>query len=243
MPAALAAVLRAKAAGAKSGDAFGLNAPMRDVFQYIDNAGTGFVLGTPNTQSGSEAGMGSSVTAPWETITHGAGDNAWTEQVPGVDPKFADVVRIASNAGHSNDGSGGWRAEVDGSKLPTTQYGDINRAAPVNAHTPLFDPRMVYDDPNYGRITDARNVKPDQINSMVSAALMSAAMAGMGYLGMPSFGSALVNGARSFGSGNAGGGFGSLLGAAGSYFGLPSWMTSAGRLALSQALRDHGEKT
>jgi len=259
MPAALAAVLRAKAGASKSGDAFGLNAPMRDVFQYIDNQGTGTFFSSPNEQSGGEAGMGSSATTPWQTITHGAGDNAWTEQVPGVDPKFADMVRFSSNAGHSNEGSGGWRAEVDGSKLPTTRFGDVTRTAPVNAHTPLFNPALAYDDPQYGRITDARNVRPDKLNQMVGMMLPSLAMSGIGALAAPAaiaggglfggsfnpatLGIGAVNAARGFGSGGLSGGLSGILGALGSSFGLPSWATSAGRIALAEALRNQGGKS
>jgi len=168
--------------------------------------------------------------------------------MPGVDPRFAGVVRFASNAGHSNEGSGSWRAEVDGSKLPTTRFGDVTRTAPVNAHTPLFNPALVYDDPQYGRITDARNVRPDKLNQMVGMMLPSLAMSGIGALAAPAaiaggglfggsfnpatLGTQLVGLARALG--NGGNGLGNLIGILGGQFGLPSWATSLAQLGARQ---------
>lgn len=212
-------------------------APLAGIFGYIDNEGTAYSGWSPNQSNGSEAGMGSSFTQPWQQVLQGGGDNASFTLTPQADPRFAHAVSFLSN-GANGEGSGGWASRVDGSKLPQTRFGDINRAAPVNAHMALYDPRMQYFDENYGQITPSWNVKPDRLNTAVQAALMSAAMAGMGYLGMPSFAGALVNGARSLGGGDTGGVLGALGGIAGSYFGMPSWMTSAGRLALSQALRN-----
>lgn len=245
---ALAAALRAKVAQS------GPTAPLAGIFDYIDNQGSGASFVTPNEHDGGEAGWGSTAPVPWTTQTQGGGDNASTSQMPGVDPRFAGVVSFLSN-GSNGEGSGGWQSRVDGSKLPTTRFGDINLVAPVNAHSSLYNPAMVYDDPNYGRITDARNVRPDQLNATVGMALPAAAMAGIGYLAAPAaiaggglFGGAfnpaqlglgLVNAARGFGGGTSGG-LSGLLGALGGGFGLPSWMTTAGRLALAQALRNRG---
>src|SRR5690606_2898578 len=123
-------------------------------------------------------------------------------------------------------------AEVDGSKLPTTRFGDVTRTAPVNAHTPLFNPALVYDDPQYGRITDARNVRPDKLNQMVGMMLPSLAMGGIGLLGAPALGTQLVGLARALG--NGGNGLGNLIGILGGQFGLPSWATSLAQLGARQ---------
>lgn len=226
---ALSELLRQREQAQASGQA---EPGLRDIYQYVSNQGAGSFFISPNEQNGGESGMGSSATVPWQTITHGAGDNAWTEQMPGVDPRFAGVVRFASNAGHSNEGSGSWRAEVDGSKLPTTRFGDVTRTAPVNAHTPLFNPALVYDDPQYGRITDARNVRPDKLNQMVGMMLPSLAMGGIGLLGAPALGTQLVGLARALG--NGGNGLGNLIGILGGQFGLPSWATSLAQLGARQ---------
>lgn len=226
---ALSELLRQREQAQASGQA---EPGLRDIYQYVSNQGAGSFFISPNEQNGGESGMGSSATVPWQTISHGAGDNAWTEQMPGVDPRFAGVVRFASNAGHSNEGSGSWRAEVDGSKLPTTRFGDVTRTAPVNAHTPLFNPALVYDDPQYGRITDARNVRPDKLNQMVGMMLPSLAMGGIGLLGAPTLGTQLVGLARALG--NGGNGLGNLIGILGGQFGLPSWATSLAQLGARQ---------
>lgn len=246
---ALAAALRAKAgakpgmkSGPPPGDQYGLNAPMRDAFDYVNNVGNSADAWTPNETSGGEAGMGSTSHVPWEAVTSGGGDNASQTLMPGIADRYRSMVTARAN-GANGEGSGGYTFEFDDSKAPQTGYGGLNRTAPVNAHTPLFNPQDVRYDPNYGLITDARNVRPDQVNSYASAALMSAAMMGMGALGMPALATGLVGAGRSFGGGDTGGGIGSLLGAVGGAFGLPSWATSGARLALAAALRDRGGKT
>lgn len=233
----LAAALRAKS-GVKSGPP-----PLAGIFGYIDNQGTGFVGGTPNQHDGGEAGLGTTalgVNYADPQANNGADGNMPQAPLTFKPPaQFAQGITMMPNS-TNGEGSGGFRFDVDASKFPQTRFGDVTRSAPVNAHSHLINPNLVYDDPNYGRITDARNIRPDQLNSMAWPALMSLAMAGMGSLGMPSFAGALVNGARGFGSGNMGGGLSALLGAAGGAFGLPSWATSLGRLALAQALRNRG---
>lgn len=221
---------------------------LRDIFQYIDNPGTAFTLNPPTT--GGESGMGSSITAPWEQITHGAGDNAWTEWVPGVDPRFKDAVSFIQNGyGMSDpnrlnsDSGGGWRSVVDGSKLPKTPFGDITRAAPVTAHSDLYNPNLVYDDPNYGRITDARNFKPDKLNQTVGMLLPMLAMAGIGALpGVSSLGTGIVGAGRGFMSGDMGSGLSSLAGLLGNYFGVPNWASALGRFGISQAFNNSGKR-
>lgn len=226
----LSALLREREAAQAGGQ---VEPGSRDIYQYIDNQGTTFGIGTPNQTMGGDAGVGSSVTAPWETVTSGGGDNATQQLVPTVDPRFRDAVTLfQSNAG--GEGSGGWQSNVDPSKLPQTRFGNVTLTAPVSAHTPLANPNLVYDDPVYGRITDARNVRPDPINAMASAALMSAAMAGVGYLGAPTLATSLVNLARTFG--NGGNGIGDIIGMVGDYFNLPSWGTSLAQLAGNQLL-------
>lgn len=242
----MAIALRLKAAQ-KAG------APLSDIYQYIDNQGSGAFAITPNDASGGEQGWGSTPLVPWTTVTSGGGDNASTSQMPGVDSRFRDVVSVLGN-GSNGEGSGGFQFRVDGSKLPRTVFGDVTGTAPVNAHSHLINPNLVIDDPNYGRITDARNVREDRLNTTVGMALPALATAGIGALAAPaalagaglfggafnpaSLGIGLVNAARGFANGGLGGGLGGLLGAVGGGFGLPGWATSIGRVALAQALRN-----
>lgn len=224
---ALAAALRSKA-------------DLRDVYGYIDNSGnTAYAFG-PNEANGDNPGWGTT-----------GGGLAWADQsgqgadgnVPASavtfnprDP-FRGAVSLISNSAN-NEGSGGFRFDVDGSKLPQTRFGDVTRTAAVDDSTRVFDPSMVYDDQNYGRITHGANVDARSWSDMVGPALVAAAMAGIGALGAPTWATSLVGGARGLAEGGARGGAGAILGALGSLAGVPGWMTGIGRFALSQALRN-----
>lgn len=203
---------------------------LRDLYSYIqagDNP-------QPNLTMGGEQGMGS--IAPGLTWTEQNTGGDGNMQAPNVtftpDPLFAQGVSYTPG----NAEGGASRFEIDPSKFPQTRFGDVTRTAPVNNNDRVYDPRLVYNDPNYGRITSQMNLRDSPLNSIASSAIMAALMAGMGGLGMPSWASGTVNLGRGLGSGQ-GLNFGTLAGMAGSAAGLPSWVTNIGRLALTQALR------
>lgn len=210
---------------------------LRDIYQYLyagNNVGANGVAGDQ---------QGSGTNAPgltWfqdSSSTEGGQSGSGYQFNPAE--QFAQGVRFVEGSPGGGPQSGGNRFDVDGSKFPTTRFGDVSRTAPVDANTQVIDPRYVYDDPNYGRITAQANLKPnagDRFNNMFNGLAMSGAMAGIGALGMPSIASSLVGLGRGLGSGQ-GLNFGTLAGMAGSAMGLPSWATNIGRLALSQALR------
>lgn len=151
-------------------------------------------------------------------------------------------------------GSGGAdrkKLNIDWGSAPQTKFGPVNMTAPVTYKdgTPIqgreaIDKRYVYDDPNYGTITHAQNIKDKQnpFFQYAGPAIMAAAGMGLGQLGMPSLASGLVKGAGSFGNG---GGLDSLLAQlaniAGGQLGLPSWATSAGT-TLARLAKGNGGK-
>lgn len=215
------------AALAKSGTG---GANLRDLYDYIlagDNP-------MPNAPLGGEAGSGS--IAPglsWTEQNTGADGNI---QMPNVtftpDPLFAEGVTY--NPGNAEGGASSFI--VDPSKFPTTRFGDVTRTAPVDENSDLLNPRLVYDDPNYGRITLLANLKPDKVNNMASAAIMAALMAGMGGIGMPSWATSGAGLARGVGSGQ-GLNFGTLAGMIGSALGMPAWARTLASLAIGNATR------
>lgn len=129
------------------------------------------------------------------------------------------------------------RLVIDWNSVPKTKFGDVKETVPLTylSGDPIKDrkvinERYVYDDPNYGKITHAANVKDaGSWMDYLPMAIMAASTMGLGALGMPALASALVSAGRSYGQG---GGLSSLasLGAkaAGSYLGVPDWATSAG---------------
>lgn len=156
------------------------------------------------------------------------------------DPMFQQGVSFVERSPGGGAQSGGNSFSVDPSKFPRTRFGDVTRTAPVEDGTSLINPRLVYDDPNYGRITLAANLKPnagDRFNNAFSSAAMAAAMAGMGGLGMPTLANSAMGLARGLGSGQ-GLNFGTILGALGSAAGLPPAASMAMRMALATALRN-----
>lgn len=231
-------------AGGKQKNApYQLEPGMRDIYDYLSNQGNSAFFYTPNETSGGEAGMGNTGHVPWETVTSGGGDNASSSQVPGVDERFRDVVSFLPNSANG-EGSSGYASRVDDTKLPQTRFGGVNMTAPVTANTPLYNPNMVYNDPNFGLITDHRNVKPDQVNNMASQAILAAMMGGIGMLAAPaavaggglfggtfnpaSLGIGAVNAARGLANG---GDWMSILSSLGGSVGVPEWATTLAQLA------------
>lgn len=74
-----------------------------------------------------------------------------------------------------------WQMEADWSKLPKTKFGSVADVIPVDNMKDVADPRLVYDDPVYGKITHRLNRKRDWKSMVPSIAVQSmiGGMAGM----------------------------------------------------------------
>jgi hypothetical protein len=211
---------------------------LRDLYQYIE----GEANVSPGMLPGMEAGGGSYAEGlTWTPQNTGADGNMQEQSITfSPDPLFASGVTY--NPGNAEGGANGF--SVDPSKFPQTRFGDVTRTMRVTQDmkpSEFYDPRLVYNDPNYGPITSSANLKPDQVNTIAPQAIMAALMAGMGGLGMPSWAMSGTSLARGLGSGQ-GLNVGTLAGMAGGALGLPGWATSLGRLALAQALRNRTGK-
>ena len=214
---------------------------LRDIYQYLYAGNNVGANGVGGDQQGSGTNAPGLTWFQDSSSTEGGQSGSGFQFNPAA--QFADGVRFVEGSPGGGAQSGGNRFDVDASKFPTTRFGEVSRTAPVDASTQLIDPRLVYDDPNYGRITAQANLKPnagDRFNNAFNGLALSGAMAGVGYLGMPSIAGQVMGLARGLGSGQ-GLNFGTLAGMAGGAFGLPSWATNIGRLALSQALRNRSQ--
>lgn len=179
---------------------------LSDIFGYIDNQGSNSFAITPNQIPGGEQGWGSTgygLNYSDPQANNGADGNVAQDPLT-FNPRdaYRGIVNYVPNS-PSGEGSGGGHFSVDDSKLPNTPFGSVLGVGPVGPHSTLYNPDLVIDDPNYGRISPASNFKPDQVNTIAQQALMSAALAGFGGLLGPNMGwvTQLINGARSLGSG------------------------------------------
>lgn len=228
----LTALLREREAG-------GDQRTLRDIYDYIDNQGNAAFAITPNNMSGGEQGWGS--TGPGLEFTdpqanNGADGNQRQDQYT-FDPGelFRHGITLSSNAGHQGEGSGGFRYMVDGSKFPTTRFGDVTQTAPVDDGTRLRNPNLRYNDENYGDITHHQNVRINPFNQYFMQALMTGAMGGISALGAPALATQLVSLGRTLGMG--GDPTSILLRMVGGQLGLPGWTTQLASLALGQLNR------
>lgn len=220
----------------KSGEA-GSGAPFADVYDYIDNSGNAAYAHAPNIQAGGEQSWGS--TGPGmayaDPAANGGSDGNQAQAPVTFDPRdaYEGIIQLIANSANG-EGSGGYSYRVDGQKLPTTRFGDVNATARVSDDDldDVIDPRYVYEDPNFGRITHATNLDRTSISDMIFPAIMAAAMGGMGALaapGLAGIGFKLPGLAQAFS--NGGTPWSSVLGMLGPQLGIPSWLTSLGGLA------------
>lgn len=133
---------------------------------------------------------------------------------------------------------------IDFSRLPRTRFGSVENTVPIGPNMRLNNPDLVYDDPNYGRITVRGNQRSR--SPYLGPALMALVSMGMGPLIGAAGGAgaastartamAALRGLQGLGEGNW---TGALTGAAGA-FGVPSWATSLARLGMSYRNRPGG---
>ncbi len=152
---------------------------------------------------------------------------SWLEQ---LNNKYNGIIKTDYN---THGGGAPAKHSIDYSKLPTTRFGaadKIMRVTPENRGK-LINKDMIYNDPNYGWITSSGNYKSG--NEWVGQALMAATTAGLGGL-FPALSPIIsgIKGAGAIGSGKPP--WSALAGAAGSYFGLPSWAKAIPGMAINQ---------
>lgn len=218
-------------------------APLRDVYGYFDLFGQMREASDPGTAHGGEAGMGSTgVGLEWADVG-GQAENQNAAPVTFTAPNETLANAVTWGQQYSGDGSRG-AFNVDPTKLPQTQFGSVLNTGAVDANTRLYNPNMVYDDPNYGRITDARNIDTRSISDLFGPIMVGLAASGIGSLASAGIGAAgaagsaipgyAVNGVqlgRGVLSGN-GIDWNRLLSMIAPQLGIPSWGTTLGRLAI-----------
>lgn len=213
-------------------------APLEDVYGYLTNLANGSFVHESGMEGGGEAGMGSTGAGVWlDTPTNQAeGSNATpTLRLDVPNQALRDAVQLVRDG--SGDGQGGYRFEVDASLLPQTRFGGVDMTAQVNPHTRLRNPNLVYDDPNYGRITDHRNVDTSSISDYFGPAAMALATWGMGALGAPTLAMQGLQLGRGALSGN-GIDIGRIISMIAPYLNIPGEVVTLGRLAAGFADRN-----
>lgn len=135
-------------------------------------------------------------------------------------------------------GRGNMAHSMDFSKLPRTRFGSADQVMAVTDQMmdKLKDRNMVYDDPNYGRITHWQNYNSG--NDWVKNIPMMLAGAGFGALPlMPAMALPGIRLAQGFGQG--GSPWGQLASLVGGAMGLPSWAKPLTGMAISQLTKNN----
>jgi hypothetical protein len=140
-------------------------------------------------------GSGSSQYNPWSIRKGSFLDNTNT--------KFGTDFRLEGGPFGAGEGADGkYILNGDWSKLPKTKFGTVDQVMPVEKHyyKNLKNPKLVYNDPNYGPVTPMKNWKSNQ--EWLGPAVMAAASMGMGALMAPAM--ATMGGKLAMGAVNAG---------------------------------------
>jgi hypothetical protein len=107
-------------------------------------------------------------------------------------------------SGGEAGGEGTRRLKLDYSSLPKTKFGTVDNTRPYREGLDeVYDPKYIYDDPTYGKITHYKNLKDKQSwMDHIPTAIMAAASAGMTGLGFPALAMAGINAAKAGGDGD-----------------------------------------
>lgn len=226
---------------------------LSSIYDFIDNVGNNAYAINPVHEDGQESGWGTTAGWAFKKPTDSSSNEGGARADPFTfdpGPLFSAGVTLSPQAG--TEGSGGYHFNVDASKFPLTSLGKpVTETARVNDRQRLYNPGAVVDDPNYGHITDYRNVRPDQLNTIMQLAIPSLAMAGVGSLMAPVALSSLGLGSGTLNPGslislartlsNGGDPTSAGLGIIGDALGLPSWLKPVESLVLGQLNRGgHG---
>lgn len=127
-----------------------------------------------------------------------------------LNQKYGGSATFDSRPGGGDSGGGSkYSLNIDYDKLPKTKFGSARDVTPYHEGMKLYNKALVYDDPNYGKITLSQNVDPG-IGKYIGPGLMAIASMGMGSLmapGMAAIGLPGVNPASAIQSlGNVAGG-------------------------------------
>jgi len=203
---------------------------LRNIYDFMELGHGNSIINNadPGRAHGGEAGMGSSAEQWLDWDDEGNVEFNVPEALAGV---------IERNPGEANGETPRASFNIDWDQLPDTRYGDVWRTWGINENTRLNNPDLWYEDDNYGRITDDRNVHIDRSLDFIPNMLTQLAMAGMGMGGllgpMGGVGSSLVNAGRGAINQDWLGAFGSLLGPLGSMADIPGWVTTLARQGIN----------
>lgn len=180
----------------------------------------------------------------------GTGLAAWAQKYPGMINTINDIHGGGAESGQAP----GAIHQVDWTKLPKTRFGSAEDAYSLEdglgKGQHLIDPRMVYDDPVYGRITHRSNLyEParglNKYMPMLTMAAMAAMTGGSSMLGLAGAGSvagpmlsAGISGLHNYGQTgrfNWGSLAGPALGAGLGAMGAPSWASGLARAGTGMA--------
>jgi hypothetical protein len=149
-----------------------------------------------------------------------------------INQQYGNAINFDPNVRNNDSGSDqGW-LNIDYSKLPKTRFGTVDNTVAVTEGSHINDPRFVYDDPVYGRITHKGNVNTGA-NAFVGPGLLAGLTMGAGSL-LGGSGLALANTAMRGGQAALKGNPLAALASLGSVLGMPSWGTMLARLAASR---------
>ena len=129
---------------------------------------------------------------------------------------------------------------IDWSKLPQTRFGPANKVMAVTDDMmgKLLRPELVYDDPNYGRITPIMNYQSG--NDWMKNIPMMIASAGFGQLGtIPAMMQQAIRAAQGIGQGRTPWGMIANLGASAAGIEIPSWAKPFTNMAISQMTKNN----
>lgn len=213
------------------------SAPLSNVYDYFHLGGQAMDASDPGTAHGGEAGMGTwNPSLEWADVG-GQAENQNAAPVRFNAPENLMGAVTWDEMGAGTENGGRHQFTVDPTKLPETRFGPVTGTGRVDAHTRLYNPSMVYDDPNYGRITDARNIDTRSISDYFGPAALALATWGMGALGAPSLAMQGLQLGRGVLSGN-GVDWGRILGMVAPYLNIPGEAVTLGRLAAGFADRN-----
>ena len=151
-----------------------------------------------------------------EQLNHFGGRDAILSALHSFDPN-AQLTQTETSGGEGGSGPMGWRMDYDVSKAPTSKGGTLGLDLRTSNFGKLKNPNAVYNDDQYGSVTNSANVfKPADPLWVKLAPLAVGALA-------PMAGAALAGAGIGGAAGLTAGVTGSGLGASSS---LPSWLTS-----------------
>lgn len=183
----------------------------RDIYSYLVS-GTPQNIGDVTNSGGGDDPRGTSGPSQF-------GTGKWVGNEYQVPDKYKGIIDVQHTMGGGEDPKASSSINIDWTKLPNggmTPYGRVDRT--IQAEDPttpvgkgqqniLKDPKLVYNDPNFGWITPATNRKQslvDKLSAIEPYAVFAAASAGMGALASVPFAAQAAMAAGKYAGGRTG---------------------------------------